>query len=298
MPCPIRPAPLFRSIGLTGLSASLPPHRRLRSILHRARAVRPHNANVNETNKAQGFTNSDTLLSEANDRELLFKDFLPDIMTQKPHRSPTRQEMRTRGSRPIRDAEIFSSLQSQTESSLNPSNDLTNTIQKRRSLGHQGPPLKTYTGRRTIVFPLTQSDTQSAATSQPTSTNSRRWSRKIRQILSSEKASDEQDISECFHSLVIIDDYPSTSRKNPHASASPKSNRPEGKGACHPRRDRRPHFLPPISQSGCLLDVPFDLPENSPPPSSSSVFSTPSFPLSVPTCPVLPQYGQRDTRDT
>ncbi|KAL1278983.1 hypothetical protein QQF64_025656 [Cirrhinus molitorella] len=30
----LRPAPLFRTVGLTGLSASLPPHRRLRSVLN------------------------------------------------------------------------------------------------------------------------------------------------------------------------------------------------------------------------------------------------------------------------
>ncbi|XP_026783554.3 uncharacterized protein LOC113534792 [Pangasianodon hypophthalmus] len=300
VPCPLRPAPLFRSIGLTGLSASLPPHRRLRSILHRARAVRPDNAN--ETNKAQGGSNANTLISDATDRGLPFKDFLPEIMTQKLRPSQTHQETRTRGSRSIRDTKTFSSFQSQAESRLNPNNNLTDTFQSCHSMGHQDPSSKTYTSRRTIVFPLTQSDTHSAATTEtPVSANRKRWSRKIRQILTSEKGSDEQDISECFHNLVITDDHPSSNRKNLKASGSPKSNRNEldseheGKGACHTRRDRRPHFLPPISQSGCLLDVPFVLPENSPPPSPSSVFSTPFFPLSVPVLPVRPQHGKRDT---
>lgn len=297
VPCPLRPAPLFRSIGLTGLSDSLPPHRRLRSILHRARAVRPDNAHVSEPNKAQGGVNPNALISEAANRGLPFKDFLPDIVTQKLRPSQTHQESRARGSRSLGDTE--------TSSSLNPTSDLTDPFQRRHSMGHQNPPTKTHTSRRTIVFPLTQSDTHSAATTEtPTSDNRRRWSGKIRQILSSEKGRDEQDISESFHSLVITDDHPSTSRKNPQASASPKSNKSElgseqdGKGACHTRRDRRPHFLPPISQSGCLLDVPFVLPENSPPPSPSSVFSTPFFPLSVPALPVHPQQGRRDTRDT
>lgn len=302
VPCPLHPAPLFRSIGLTGLSASLPPHRRLRSILHRARAVQPDNANSNQTNEAQGGLHANTPISEATDRRLPFKDFLPDIMTQRLRPAETHQETRRRGSHSIGDTETFSSFQSRTELRLNPNKDLADKFQRHHSMGHQDPPSKTYTSRRTIVFPLTQSDTHSAAaTETPARTNSKRWKRRIRQILTSEKDTDEQDISECFHSLVITDDRPSANRKNAQASGSPNSNRSEldsereGQGVCHTRRDRRPHFLPPISQSGCLLDVPFVLPENSPPPSPSSVFSTPFFPLSVPALPVRPQRGQRDT---
>lgn len=297
--CPLRPAPLFRSIGLTGLSASLPPHRRLRSILHRARAVLPDNANTNETKTAQGETNPNTLITKAIDRELPLKNFLPDITTQKLRPSQTHQETRTRGRRAFGDTETFCSL-----SCLNPNSNLTDLFQKRHNIGHQDPPSKTHAGGRTIVFPLTQRDKCSAATTEaPETANRKRWGRKIRQILSSEKSGDEQDISERFHSLVVTDEQPLASRKNLQAS-SPKSIRNEvdseheQKGACHTRRDRRPHFLPPISQSGCLLGVPFVLPENSPPPSPSSVFSTPFFPLSVPAHPVLPQHGQRDSRDT
>lgn len=302
MPCPLCPAPLFRSIGLTGLSASLPPHRRLRSILHRVRAVRPDNANADKTNKIQGGSNANTFISEATDRGLPFKDLLPDITTQKLCPPETHQEIRTRGNCSFGDTETFFNFQSQTESRLNPNNDLTRKFQGRHSIRHQNPPSKTYTSRRTIVFPITPSDTHSAAAAEtPPRANRKKWSRKIRQILTSEKGSDEQDISECFHRLVITDDRPSANRKNLQASGSPKSNisekdsEREGKGACHTRRDRRPHFLPPISQSGCLLDVPFILPENSPPPSPSSVFSSPFFLLSVPALPVCPQHGQRDT---
>lgn len=300
VPCPLRPAPLFRSIGLTGLSASLPPHRRLRSILHRARAVQPASANANANDTCK--TNPNELVSKASDRGLPFKDFLPDIMTQNLRPSQVHQERQIRGSQPFGDTETFSIFQSQTESCLNPNNHLTDTFSRHHSMGHQHPPSKTSTSRRTIVFPLMQSDTHSATSSgTPLSASRKRWRRKIRQILSSEKGSDEQDISERFHSLVITDDPSSVSWKNLQASGSPKSNRSEsgseldGMGACHTRRDRRPHFLPPISQSGCLLDVPFVLPENSPPPSPSSVFSSPFFPLCVPALPVRPQCGQRDT---
>ncbi|KAK2864797.1 hypothetical protein Q7C36_003951 [Tachysurus vachellii] len=294
VPCPLGPVPLFRSIGLTGLSASLPPHRRLRSVLHRARAVRPDNANANETDRARGGSDANRLVSEATDTGLPFKDFLPDIMTPTPRPPSQSRETRTRESRSIGNVETFSSLWSQAESSLNPSFDLVDTLQRRHSVGHQDPPSKIYASRRTVVFPLTSTET-------PAHAGRKRWSRRIRQIWTSEKSSDEQDISEYFHSLVITDNVPSANTKHPQTSGSPKSNRSdvdserEGKGACHTRRDRRPHFLPPISQSGCLLDVPFILPENSPPPSPSSTFSTPFFPLCVPALPVFPQNRQRDT---
>lgn len=291
VPYPLHPAPLFRSIGLTGLSASLPPHRRLRSILHRARAVRPDDANAKETGAAEGGSDAKALVSEATDRGLPFKDFLPDITTQKLCPPPqSARETRTRRNRSIGDTETFSSLWSQTESRLNPRNA---TLPRRHSVGHQDPPSKTYMSRRTVVFPLTSAET-------PESAGRKRWSRRIRRILTSEKSSDEQDISDCFHSLVITDDRPSANTKHLQDSGSPKSNRSdldnehEGKGACHTRRDRRPHFLPPISQSGCLLDVPFVLPENSPPPSPSGAFSTPFFPLCVPALPLCPQRRERD----
>ncbi|KAM9434410.1 uncharacterized protein Hap1MRO34_002201 isoform 2-T4 [Clarias gariepinus] len=224
------------------------------------------------------------------------------LTLKKALRLKTHQETRTRKSRLTCDMETFSSFQSEPESRLNPNNDLTDTFQRRHSMGHQDPPSKIYTSRRTIVFPVTQSDTHSVATTEmPANANRKRWSRRIRQILASEKGSDKLDISECFHSLVITEDQASASRKNPQASGSPKSKtceldcEQEGKIARHTRRDRRPHFLPPISQSGYLLDVPFVLPENSPPPSPRSFFSTPFFPLSVPALPALPQQGQRDT---
>ncbi|KAF5906003.1 uncharacterized protein DAT39_004265 [Clarias magur] len=301
VPRPLRPAPLFRSIGLPGLS-SLPPHRRLRSILHRARAVRPDTANAKESNRAQGDLNANTLISQATYRGMPFRDSLPDIMTQKLHPCQTHQETRTRRSRLTCDMETFSSFQSESELHLNPNNDLTDTFQRRHSIGHQDPSSTFYTSRRTILFPVTQGDTHSAGTTElPANANRKRWSRRIRQILASEKGSDERDISECFHSLVITDDRATASKKNPQASGSPKPNKceleceQEGKMARHTRRDRRPHFLPPISQSGYLLDVPFVLPENSPPPSPDSSFSTSFFPLSVPAFPVRPQRGQRDT---
>ncbi|XP_042360401.1 volume-regulated anion channel subunit LRRC8D [Plectropomus leopardus] len=48
------------------------------------------------------------------------------------------------------------------------------------------------------------------------------------------------------------------------------------------RRDRRPHFLPPLYQSDSLLHVPLLLPENSPPPSPCT-YTNPSIrPLPVP----------------
>lgn len=291
MPCPLHPAPLFRSIGLTGLSASLPPHRRLRSILHRARAVRPDGAGAKatRTDSAPCGSNANALVSEATDRALPFRDFLPDIMTPK-LRPPslTDRETRTKGNRLTGNVETFSIVRSHTESRLNLGHHLAGTLQRCHSIGHEDASSKTYTSKRAVVFPPTSLEP-------PASAGRRRWGRKIRRILTSEKGGDKPDISECFHSLVITDDHPSAITRNLQPSGSSESNRREPdieskkKGVCYTRRDRRPHFLPPISQSGCLLDVPFVLPENSPPPSPCSVFSAPFFPLTVPPLPVHPQ---------
>lgn len=55
-PFPLRPPPLFRSIGLSGLWASLPPHRRLRYSLNRSRTVLPANRHHAEPSDTCTFT--------------------------------------------------------------------------------------------------------------------------------------------------------------------------------------------------------------------------------------------------
>ncbi|KAL1278982.1 hypothetical protein QQF64_025655 [Cirrhinus molitorella] len=66
------------------------------------------------------------------------------------------------------------------------------------------------------------------------------------------------------------------------------------KGAGQVQRDRRPHFLPPITQSDCLLNVPLLLPENSPPPSPCSPSDILFFPLSVPHIQPFPRERRGD----
>lgn len=56
----LHPPPLFRRIGPPGLSASLPPHRRLRSLFCRSRAVLPANTHHTEASETHNFTDIQT----------------------------------------------------------------------------------------------------------------------------------------------------------------------------------------------------------------------------------------------
>ncbi|XP_036421913.1 uncharacterized protein LOC118805307 [Colossoma macropomum] len=324
----LRPPPLFRSIGLTGLSASLPPHRRLRSALHRARAVLPANSNANEA--AHSWPQAP---SRASERGLPLKghirsslhmnlvthdlDSLPDIVTHK--LGLPQQEITPRRESHVREPKIltFASSQAQADKGkhlhLRPNISLTNkmliparTAHRQNNAAHNPPP-KTHR-RRSTVSPFTQSEVHSSETGATTERlaekRKEKWRRRkinitgihsqSERLLTPEKGQ-EDNICQWLSSLGITD------REKDQRECQRESNR-QGrrlesveKGACPTRRDRRPHFLPPISQSDCLLNVPLVLPENSPPPSPSCVPSDPFFPLQVPALPLWTEHRLKHT---
>lgn len=263
--CPLRPVALFRSVGHMGLSASLPPHRRLRSILHRPSAVQPADADSNRRNSIGSWCGEG--------------DPLPDIYTSRlnPQRSSYGRCSLRNNQTP--DASTF-------------------TVWRRHSTGHSLPP-RTHTGKRTEIFPQPQSHPEpSGMTTAPegsANTGGKRWNRlanetqALGQSEASSRKDEKTDISGHFHNLVINAD-----EKPKKRSSARKVSDDHVKEARQTRRDRRPHFLPPISHSGFLLDVPFALPENSPPPSPGRTSSPPSFPLHVPVPPLQLQHRHKD----
>lgn len=103
----------------------------------------------------------------------------------------------------------------------------------------------------------------------------------------SEKEEDAK-LCEWLQSLDIADNHErdcATASSQQRLSASKNRGAPglwEQDTAASHRRDRRPHFLPPICQSDSLLHVPLLFPENSPPPSACPHPNVPIHSLPVP----------------
>ncbi|XP_037398259.1 uncharacterized protein LOC119264240 [Pygocentrus nattereri] len=338
----LRPPPLFRSIGLTGLSASLPPHRRLRSALHRARAVLPANANANETTHSwpqapSSGTNTNT--SGASERGLPLKghirsslhvglvthgldtynDSLPDIVTHKLGLPEPQKKITPHRECHVGKTKIltFSSSHVQADkgkhlhirSNLGLSNKMlipARTAHRQNNTAHNPPP-KAHR-RRSTVSPFTQNDVclcETGETTERLAGNRReKWRRRkinstgvhsrSERLLTPEEGQ-EDNICQWLSSLGITDKEKDQreSQREPNRQGCRLES--VEKAACPTRRDRRPHFLPPISQSDCLLNVPLVLPENSPPPSPSCVPSDPFFPLQVPALPLWTEYRLKHT---
>lgn len=243
----LRPAPLFRSVGLTGLSASLPPHRRLRSAVHNT--------------SAGGL--SDGVLTGRPARR-----FLSDsAVSEGPHTNPL-------------------SASTEKRPALNKTSHLQTFPKKQRlkekdrkvddSRQHHNRHTSTVRHKDTQYFyeEVWRGERQKV-----------RWSRiKPDKRLNTDEVS---DISQRIHSL----DIRNASESHQRSSMGPVDFKPRGCGHRavplgkeeeQTRRDRRPHFLPPITQRHCLLNVPLTLPDNSPPPSPCSPSDVLFFPLSVP----------------
>lgn len=309
----LRPPPLFRSVGLTGLSAGLPPHRRLRSILHRARAVLPANTNasVSETAHSWPSSGSNSKMTGVSERNLPLKgrirssshtdsaahgpeaskNSLPNIATHKP--SLDGEPCQEGHAREI-NILTLGSAQAQTEKCkhghLRPSLIPARTVHRHNSAGHN-PPAKVHR-QRSIVSPSQQKELHLSETGAPTERLGKKRERWVTSKTAAHSPSErhsspeksQENICQWLSSVGITD------------SGLKGSNRLCGLGEKGPtRRDRRPHFLPPISQSDCLLNVPLVLPENSPPPSPSCVSSTHVFPLHVPTLPLWTKHGFNHT---
>ncbi|XP_064842586.1 uncharacterized protein LOC135554297 [Oncorhynchus masou masou] len=304
----LRPPPLFRSIGPSGLSASLPPHRRLRSIFRRSRVVLPANTH---TGKVSGTHTLQDLLSGTHINTLPHQLTPNDVVSEKDIHINTDSETQTQPKR-LMNTHGLTVLEP-------PTGPLTDTLSfivsaESRQLGGQpfsqlSPPIRTHIKGRArwgrAVSPLKMRD--DLGTGEGGVKEKQKVKRRRLDWKGEDQANDryvpsftpetEGDGGLCqwLQSLEIGDREeeaisPNRSKQQPSGFRERMAGHREGYShpAANHRRDRRPHFLPPICQSGSLLHVPLLLPKNSPPPSPCNSPHTPFHPLPVPLLHPLP----------
>ncbi|KAI7804141.1 hypothetical protein IRJ41_024713, partial [Triplophysa rosa] len=243
----LRPAPLFRLVGLTGPSASLPPHRRLRSVVHdtpnTSTAAGPSDHLWTGRPGPQPRTNPFSAFTGKTQEKPLAVNKTSNLQTL-PQKCPKRLKEKDR----------------KVDGSRWHHSDITS---RERQEDTEYFYEEVWRGERQKV----------------------RWTR----INRTKRINTDQvpDISQRIQSLEITDRAEShQSRSIGQMKFKPRGrgNRavPLGKGEESTRRDRRPHFLPPLTQRDCLLNVPLTLPDNSPPPSPCSPSDVLFLPLSVP----------------
>ncbi|KAG9279269.1 hypothetical protein AMEX_G4784 [Astyanax mexicanus] len=329
----LHPPPLFRSIGLTGLSASLPPHRRLRSVLHRA--VQPTNANETANSWLQVPCSSSIAKTERGmslkgyinsheDDSNTYSDSFPIIKTQThvkpglpqppPDKGVIRAYRKSQAGETKTHSFPSSSSSAQagqpehvpTRSNVSFSHKMLiphRTVHQSINIG-LSTPSKSHHRRRTVSS-LPVSEVRSSETEETKEQPMRKRrgrSRKIKIINTgeysqSQPSEKDQDDAFCqwLSSLGISDRDQDATDCQKRLNRLDRGLEGAEKGACSSRRDRRPHFLPPISQSDCLLNVPLVLPENSPPPSPSRVTIATFFPLQVPAFPLWTEHRLKHT---
>ncbi len=256
----LRPPPLFRSIGPPGLSASLPPHRRLRSIFCRSRAVLPANTHPIEASETHTFTDI-----QAGNRARTIKCPLGcnDVLSED-----------------IQSGTVLNALQSEVDSHRRAVFQAQR--QDRQLFSHLSPSARASgrgRGRQgRSVTPLQTSE--DPAIKEKQHQRRRKRSYKVDCAGTHKYAvppltgkGDDARLCEWLQSLGIADsserDAVTTNNQQRlfvSRCRGVTGHREQDTAASH-RRDRRPHFLPPICQPDSLLRVPLLLPENSPPPS-------------------------------
>lgn len=277
----LRPPPLFRSISPTGVSAGLPPHRRLRTIFRRSRAVLPTDTRVrgDPFSQTRGRVDTPARTPDLTGAPSPISGLSLRAVPANAHLWKPTVLNRQCGGRPC----------------LQPVPSPRTRLREGRG------------GGAGAVSPDGQGDG-------PGSGATRTEERKVRKRrrrregkkekypgnecrgLPAQGAGREGDRALCswLESLGLTDTPTVTATAN-HQSRTPQEGGsakwrvgPRERGAEPNHRDRRPYFLPPICQSGSLLDVPLLLPENSPPPSPCSSPDGPTFPLPVPLLHPLP----------
>ncbi|XP_016424285.1 uncharacterized protein LOC107752754 [Sinocyclocheilus rhinocerous] len=248
----LRPAPLFRALGLTGLSASLPPHRRLRSVLNTTRST----------------------LGQSVDR--------PDPLMDRPHRNSPLNGLICIQDKPL--PKILHATHQKDEISMNKEPPVVG-VQR----WHHGQRTARTRGRDTGIRPEKEEYLFEEVWREQTPKVMRK--KKNKQV-----KNEASDFSLWIQSLEITDSERKQATKRHRSNSSGRGNWAESlcKGAGQTQRDRRPHFLPPITQSDCLLNVPLLLPDNSPPPSPCSPSEILLFPLSVPHIQPFPRERRGD----
>lgn len=286
----LRPPTLFRSIGPPGHSASLPPHRRLRSIFCRSRAVLPAHTHTTEASDIHTFTDIQTgnhactilcplgcndVLSEDIQCNTVLSALQPEVDSDLHRRAVFRSgdtwsTESSQAQRGQQDRQLFSHLCPSARASG-------------RNRGRQGR----------LVTPLQTSE--DAAIKEKQQQKRRKRSYKVdcagKQkyvVPSFTEKEEEARLCEWLQSLGIADrnEKDSVTKNNQQRlfvsrCRGATSYREQESAASH-RRDRRPHFLPPICQPDSRLHVPFLLPENSPPPSPCTYPDAPIHSLPVP----------------
>ncbi|XP_028841614.1 uncharacterized protein LOC114793684 [Denticeps clupeoides] len=257
----LRPPPVFRTIGLT---AGLPPHRRLRSIFHRSCAVLPADGH-DSTRLWTRTTPTDSAPEEASEDT-------PAVLVNRHDSSTTGILLRAPAKGPTgprRNSSVFpESVHVPEGRRSGPGESRTGTAGQTRT----ERPGETRTGRPGETRTRTAGQTR---TERPGET----WTGTVGQTRTERPGQSEWESGVCrwLHTLQIQEKeqrVPATGGKGAEAAAH------------HRRRDRRPHFLPPIAQRDfSLLDVPLFLPEHSPPPSPRGSANGPLLPLDVPLRP-------------
>lgn len=235
----LRPAPLFRTLGLRGLSASLPPHRRLRSVL-----------NTTPSTSGQSVDRSDPLMD-------------------RPHRNSPLHGLKRIQDKPL--PKIVPANHQKDEISIK-NEPQTVRVQYWH---HSSRDTGIRTEKEEYLFEEV-------------------WREQTPKVMRKKKnkqvKNEASDLSLWIQSLEITDNK----RLRNNSSGRGNWAGPLCKGAGQTQRDRRPHFLPPITQSDCLLNVPLLLPDNSPPPSPCSPSDIRFFPLSVPHIQPFPRERRGD----
>lgn len=285
----LRPPPLFRSIGPPGLLACLPPHRRLRFILYRSRAVLPARS---ESSDAQTVTVLQTASCAHTDLCLLDRtdplsgssaalDALKPEMASDLHRRTVSGSGALTGLNPL----ILESPQTQIKR------------QDTELRSHLNAPA-TNTGKWRVGQAGLVTSFQTAGDRAIKEKQQQKKSKKHCKVDCAGKQKyvgpsftekeDDFKLCEWLQSLDIKDGNAKSSTSThsqqrwvaSRCSEMTPYREPDTAGS-H-RRDRRPHFLPPIYQGDSLLHVPLLIPENSPPPSPHSNPETSIHTLPVP----------------
>ncbi|KAL4657954.1 hypothetical protein GN956_G2825 [Arapaima gigas] len=282
----LRPPRLFRSIGgLTGTSASLPPHRRLRSIFCRSRAILPANM------EKQALGVMQTTL---------------DVIT--PGKTLTETNRLTKAGETthtltLAAVEPQKGMFTQSDSSAGRpklTGAADNLTEPHPSL-QLAPPAWIHSEGRAVSPLAHKADHRRSKRGSKTEAAQRKQRKKkngVEAIYLDVEGPKDGGLSQWLQSLEIVDRERNTplgrgdgsQRGRTQAVSKPGMGRRKGvlQRTTHfdtelgHRKDRRPHFLPPITQSGSLLGVPLLLPENSPPPSPCFSSNTPFAPLLVP----------------
>ncbi|KAJ8404195.1 hypothetical protein AAFF_G00339680 [Aldrovandia affinis] len=299
----LSPPPLFRGIGMTGASASLPPHRRLRSVFHRSRAVLPSDARVGGDAPSQACSlavapastwNHPGGLSRTRSFAGVHSPTGSRAKTVSPTDTPADGHLATPAflNRQIGGQPCYQPLLSSRTHCEGKGRWVGGGGGGTLSLVRQGNDPPKSGGVRAEERMRRARRLSTEGRREPCPVN-KRWGLSAQDP---ERAED-RDLCTWLESLGLTDSEKDTSSTaaTDRQCRTLRGTRPvtmgawpvEGKtGPC--RKDRRPHFLPPISQSVSLLDVPLLLPKNSPPPSPCSLSDAFVFPLPVPRLHSLP----------